>query len=213
VTVTDAAPAPDAVAKERHRLRLEREITALERELIAFGDGLDDEKDARVRERIATGLEVWDLNAERGDLRQRIDHLRNRITLLEQIQRSADDLDRARLVEHQRVLADLNSDRAVARQNEDEAELAVRSAERLLAARQAKREMLTRLRGQLDALSPIDAAAQAVVVPQPPAPAAPAPVISPVPETPAPAPAPTVAVPAPTLAPNDPATNPTPSQP
>jgi hypothetical protein len=167
-----AAPPPSArdEALARHRQRLAREIATLEHELGDFPEELDDEAAARQRARVTAGLEVWALTDERSDLRARIDHLRQRITLIEQIEQRQDDLDRARLVEHQRVMADLASDRAVVRQTEDDAIIEVRAIERRIAAREAKREMLAHLRARLDAL-PQDPNA-AVPPPAPPAPAA-----------------------------------------
>jgi hypothetical protein len=169
----EAPAAPETssrdIALARHRVRLEREIGALERELAGFPEGLDDEAAAAQRARVTAGLEVWSLTDERSELRARIDHLRQRITLIEQIEQRQDDLDRARLVEHQRVMADLASDRAAVRLTEDDAIIDAREVERRIAAREAKREMLAHLRARLDAL-PADPNAS---VP-PPAPEAPA---------------------------------------
>lgn len=143
-----------AEAVARRQARLAGTVTRLERELGAFPENADVTVDARRGSDTIAGLEVWDLNAERTMLRRRIEALRQRITVFEQIDQHQDKLDRARLVEHQQAMTSLATDRAYAGKRKSETEIRLTSSEWTLARRQAKLEMLAEVRRELDALAP-----------------------------------------------------------
>ncbi len=141
-----------AEAVALHQARLAGTVSRLERELGSFPDDPDGIVAARRGSDAVAGLEVWDLNAERTMLRRRIDALRERITLFEQIDQRQDKLDRARLVEHQEAMVSLATDRAYAGKRKTETEIRLTSSEWTAARRQAKLEMLADVRRELDAL-------------------------------------------------------------
>lgn len=173
-------------AREHRRERLAREIARLEAELGVIPEGLDATMAARERAVDEAGYETWLITQERQELRHRIERLRARIVLLEQVGRDQDLRDRAVLTEAKNEGVAIHSDRAVSREAEAEARSDREQARWLIAHRDAKRAQLERIRAELDLMDAPPA------LPEPARPAVEMPDTAGA--TPAPAPAPTAEV-------------------
>jgi len=164
----DAPHSPSDVAKRYQRARLEREIDRLQALITDLPGDLDQRQRDMTEARDDLGYESWLVDAEGDQVRTSIEKLRTRLTLLESITASQDQLDRVRMVELQNALTDISTDAAQLSIAQSRAHQELAAINRQLAAREATFERLAVVHRQLDALSPT-----AVVAPVPSVPAAP----------------------------------------
>jgi len=183
------------IAKRHQQVRLARELDALQETIEALPGDITQRAQVARDDRDQLGYENWLLRQEGQALRDSIERLRVRITLLESITKNQELVDRVRMVELQNALTSINSDDRQVLDQQRLAREALTRATLQIATREATRERLREVQRQLDALSP-----PAPVPPTVTAPAADANAAAPPLEEPAPTPAAPVAAPAPTSA-------------
>jgi hypothetical protein len=145
---------PIASAKAHRLQRLEAEVAAIEEKLGELPPRLDFAKIEARSHLTAAEYETWLLDAERQDLRTRIDRLGVRIALLEEIEQHQELEDRARVVTLQNAVLALNSDRAEAEERARRARVDLNDAINLTAERVALHERLSDVDHQIRELSP-----------------------------------------------------------
>ncbi len=148
-----------ALAKAHRITRLEREIASLEHDLGMLPTSLVPQARRAGTALTAAEYERWLLEAEQQDLRDRIEHLKLRITLLERIEQHQELVDRSRLVVLQNAERDLDTDHAESsaierRQREDLDNLRI-----LIALRTALHQRLAEVRTEVERLVGLPAAA------------------------------------------------------
>ncbi len=183
VSATPARVLIDPIASAKaHRLqRLEAEVAAIEEKLGELPPRLDIAKIEARSHLTSAEYETWLLEAERQDLRTRIDRLGVRIVLLEEIENHQELEDRARVVTLQNAVRALDTDHAEAEERARRARIDLNDAINLGAERVALHERLSEVDHQIRELSPAlhvsdlqrasdDASAAASISPPPSAP-------------------------------------------
>jgi len=182
--VPAAAPSASDLARRHQRDRLAGEIDRLQEQITDLPADLDQRSRAVTAQRDDLGYEGWLIDAEGDQVRTSIDTLRVRLTLLEDITRSQDQLDRVRMVELQNALTDINTDAAHLSLAQRRAQEELTAIARQQAARAATFERLAEVHRQLERLLPPAPVVAAPLTTAPPLPTATEPVPS-VPSLPA----------------------------